>query len=271
MSSSSRPPSSADLRSVADEWPAVYDRFTSLRGGNELGEYLTQQLPDRRTRAVDLGTGPGRHAAVLAEHFDYVLAVDNDEAMIRYARLHRPAPNVEYVRLDLRHVNVSDFAPFDFVASVMVVHHIPDLVPALVQIRDLVAVGGIVVLVDRVDERGRVPRAWLIEEASRALRADLDDGRPQAEAAARYEASTHPTLLDRFSSDTFLPPGEFERYYGGVFQGATFTPLLGGLGMGMWWRREAEGDPPWPLRGGVARDMWWQRETDNEARWHPPA
>src|SRR6266550_1106349 len=69
------PPARPGSVTSFDRLAVLYDRFSFLVG-RELWSYLTARLPARGGRAVDLGCGTGRHATLLARHFDHVLAVD---------------------------------------------------------------------------------------------------------------------------------------------------------------------------------------------------
>jgi SAM-dependent methyltransferase len=64
-----------------------------------------EQCPAPR-RALDLGTGAGATAALLAERFPdaEVVGLDGSRRMIRAAAANFTAPNLRYVKGDLRHV-----------------------------------------------------------------------------------------------------------------------------------------------------------------------
>src|SRR6266536_6503488 len=104
-------PARADPRSF-DQLPAVYDRYAELVGG-PLRDYLTARLPSSGGRAVDLGAGTGQHAALLADHYAEVLAVDTSAAMLTRAETLRPRPNITYQCRDLREVTPDRDGRFD--------------------------------------------------------------------------------------------------------------------------------------------------------------
>lgn len=84
-------------------WDALADADTDLyvgdpkRGREEL-EALFGRLGDdpRGGVCLEVGCGPGRMTAALAERFDRVLAVDVSPAMLARARAAVPASNVEF-------------------------------------------------------------------------------------------------------------------------------------------------------------------------------
>ena len=219
------------LRISGDRGPAAsfdrlalhYDRFGWLVGRQVL-DYLSECLPRRGPRAVDLGCGTGRHAALLAQRFEHVLAVDVSAPMLVMARRHRAAPNITYELRDLLDVTASRDGTFDLVLSAFALHHVPDIEAALGQIRSLVRPGGQVVLVDLCDVRR--DRRWLHVEARRTFARDvLGRRRPLREARELYRLSTDPVWLDHQVGDRPLLPGQFERIYRATFHGGTFTTM----------------------------------------------
>ena len=209
-----------------DHLPEVFDRFAELLGG-PLVDYLTPLLPARGGRAVDLGCGTGQHAALLADHYDEVLAVDLSAPMLDLARQKRPRDNIRYQQRDLTEVSPRKDGTFDLVFTAHTLHHVPDLELSLIELRDLVRPGGQAVVIDNVDDRRQVPRAWFVREARRALLADLRHRRRRTvrEAWETYRLSTHPGWLDHLTTDTFLPPSEWENTARRVLPRSTITPL----------------------------------------------
>jgi trans-aconitate methyltransferase len=79
-----------------DHLVGLYDELGGLAGG-PVTQYLSARLPaGLGSRAVDLGCGTGRHAALLARRFDEVLAVDVSGPRLAFARRYRPLPNIRY-------------------------------------------------------------------------------------------------------------------------------------------------------------------------------
>ncbi len=214
-------PSTGSFDSIAE----VFDRFAELVGG-PLSAYLETVFPQAGDRALDLGCGSGRHSTMLAARFREVLGVDISAPMLEIARARRARPNVTYEQRDLREVRVDTDGHFNLVFSVNTLHHVGDLEQALHQIRDLVAAGGRVVLVDNVASRPAISRRWFIGAAVRGLVVDLvKRRRPVREAFELFRLNTHPGWLDHITTDRFLSPAEFELRYGSVFPGARYQDL----------------------------------------------
>lgn len=209
-----------------DNLPEVFDRFAELVG-QPLLDYLVPLLPSRNGgRAVDLGCGTGQHAALLSDRYDDVLAVDVSAPMLALARRKRHRDNISYQQRDLADVRPETDGQFDLVFTAHTLHHAPDLELALLEIRDLVRPGGQSIVVDNVDDRRRVPRAWFLGEARRALIADLRHRRrPVPEALEVYRLSTHPAWLAHVTTDDFCPPAEWEATARRVLPGCRITPL----------------------------------------------
>jgi ubiquinone/menaquinone biosynthesis C-methylase UbiE len=212
----------------------VYDRFAELTG-EPFQRWLRSVLPHQGGQALDLGCGAGRHTVLLAERFEEVVAVDISAPMLALARAKRSRPNVVYVEADLLHVTPERDGPFDLILSVHTLHHVADLNTALRHIRRLVAPGGTVILADLVANRPSLPRWRFYLDAWRQLPADLMNRSPR-EALELYGLRTHSAWLNHVTSDRFLSPEAFERYYGAVFEAATFVSLDRGRIKVLWWQ-----------------------------------
>jgi SAM-dependent methyltransferase len=193
---------------------------------------------------------PGQHAALLAQRFDEVLAVDISAPMLHYATERRPRGNIRYQHRDLTTVTVENDGPFDLVLSTHTLHHVPDLHATLTQISGLLRPGGEAILVDNVDPRRQVPRSWFVKEAVRGLAGDvLHHRRPIAEAVEVFRLSVHPAWLDHLTSDVFLTPAEFAARYTAVFPDAEITRMY--RTCAMHWRDRS--NPADPRSGGTVR------------------
>lgn len=208
-----------------DHLPHIYDRFAELVSV-ELHTYLRFRLPRMAGRAVDLGCGSGVHTALLARHYQEVLSVDLSEPMLAVARQRRPGTNVRYEHRDLADVTPYNDGQFDLVFSAFTLHHVPDLELALVEMRRLVRPGGQLVVVDVVDDRRQVSRAWFRREAIRTFLGDLTGRRrPVREAWELLGLQLHPDWLAHQTTDRLLPPAEWEAIGRRVLPGSSFTPL----------------------------------------------
>jgi ubiquinone/menaquinone biosynthesis C-methylase UbiE len=233
--------SRADAQSF-DRVAAEYDRLGDLARVDHAGRWLGDVLPSAGDRALDLGCGSGRHAVLLAERFRKVAAVDVSGPMIELARCRRPRPNISYRRADLR--EVADTGGYDFILSVLALHHVPDLHAALAHIRTLLAPGGRVVLMDmyetgtgalprRVLERIVPLRARLHGLAAQTLVRDLIRRGPSA-AWEVYRLSTGP-WLDHRVSDRFFTRDELRRACLEVFPGCELRACGGPRAIAVIW------------------------------------
>lgn len=225
-----------------DQVAEHFDRFVELVG-QPLNEFLESVLPEQGgARAVDLGCGTGRHAALLAGRYAQVLAVDVSTEMLKIAQARQGLPNITYRQRDLREVGAHADGIFDLILSTYALHHLENLEQGLWGIRRLAAPGGRVVLIDNVAPTPAVPRAWFVEEALRMLALDLlCRRRPPAEAWELLGLNLDPGWLDHLISDRFLHPTEFSELYGQVFPRARFTDLY--RARAMCWDNPTDGRP----------------------------
>jgi ubiquinone/menaquinone biosynthesis C-methylase UbiE len=208
-----------------DHLPHLYDRFAVLVAG-ELHAYLKFRLPRAGGRAVDLGCGSGVHTALLAEHYQEVLAIDLAEPMLTLARSRRPRSNVRYEHRDIAEVTPHQDGQFDLVFSAFTLHHVPDLELALLEMRRLVRPGGQLIAVDVVDDRRKVPRTWFKREAYQTAWTDITRRRrPTREAIELLRLQLAPSWLDHQTTDRLLPPAEWEATGRRVFTEARFTEM----------------------------------------------
>jgi 2-polyprenyl-3-methyl-5-hydroxy-6-metoxy-1,4-benzoquinol methylase len=208
-----------------DHLVARYDRYAELVAA-ELRTWLRFHLPTRTGRGLDAGCGTGLHTELLAERCNEVLAVDLSAPMLDYASTHCAPGNVRYEVRDLHEVTTGQDGPFDVVLCAYTLHHVPDFVTALEHLHSLVRPGGTVLLVDVVDDRRRVPRAWLRREAVRGFRDDLfHRRRPVGEAVELLRLSLDSDWLDHQSTDRVWPPELWDEHCRAVFPGAVITPL----------------------------------------------
>lgn len=224
-----------------DRVAADYDRLGELAWNkNSIGNWLSGVMPVSGRRALDLGCGAGRLSVALAGRFGEVDAIDLSGAMIELARARRSRPNITYRQADL--LDVDGAGRYDFILSVMTLHHVPELAAALRHVKTLLAPGGRVVLVDAVIARPAAPRRWLevvplrwrlhglaiCQFGSRLVR------REPAVAWEIYRLSTG-AWLDHRVSDRFVSREEFERACGAVFPACEVRDLGGRTRPAMIW------------------------------------
>lgn len=163
-------PARADVAALYDEIAPVYDRLSRIVSFGR----------DRRWRAaavaatglaagdsvVDVFTGTARLAAVLADRvgpFGRVVAVDLSPRMVeRGTATTRDLVQIEFVLADARALPLDD-GRFDAATVSFGLRMLPDMVPALAEMRRVVRPGGRVVCLERIMPRpawwGRMYRA----------------------------------------------------------------------------------------------------------------
>lgn len=198
-----------------DELAESYDRREALRG-DPLEPWLRANLPSAGATAVDLACGAGRHAALLAERYDHVLAIDLTPQMIELARRRRAAANIEYRAGDLLAVAGS----FHLVFCSSALHDLDDLDGALRHVRSLVAPGGTAIVADVVGRALPAPALRALAVAQLAV----DAVRRPANARELYKLGTEPAWLAHLASDRYLSRARFEAACRRHFPGASFAP-----------------------------------------------
>jgi SAM-dependent methyltransferase len=109
--------------------------------------FLLGKLPARCRQGLDVGCGTGAFARLLAGRCDRVLAVDLAPRMVEVAASRSGGhPNIEYLLAD---ASTWPFPPgrFDCEASIAAAHHL-DLAPLLARMRDALAPGGTLLVLD---------------------------------------------------------------------------------------------------------------------------
>ncbi len=189
-----------------------YDRLGELSGIELSGPWLDGLLPAAGSRALDLGCGAGRHAVLLAARFGHV------DGTGRY----------------------------DFILSVLTLHHVPDLHAALSHVRTLLAPGGRAVLVDIYPPESAQPALRRMLHRVVPLRSRLHGlavlnfstdlvRRGPATAWEIYRLSTCPEWLDHRVTDRFFRREELERSSQALFPGCRLDILGGPSTIGLIW------------------------------------
>jgi trans-aconitate methyltransferase len=124
-------------------------------------------VPPGAATALDVGSGQGLLAADLHRRIPEVTGIDRDAATLDAARA--VDPGVHWVTGD---VLTHPLGRFDVVASIAVLHHLPDLAAGLRRCAELVAPGGVLAVVGLARSAGPVDLAMDAVGAvqSRALR-----------------------------------------------------------------------------------------------------
>ncbi len=219
-----------------DRTAADYDRRGDLSENDGFTNWLVSVLPSAGGRALDLGCGAGRHAVLLAARFTHVDAIDLSLPMIEIARAKRSRPNITYQQADL--LKTTGSGEYDLVLSVMTLHHVPDLHAALAHIRELLAPGGRIVVVDPYPADSVLQRLVPLGprlHAGAVLRLGIDlVRRGPASAWEIYRLSTRREWLDHRVSDRFFSPEELQQCCATLFPGCKMEGL-GGSVVGLTW------------------------------------
>lgn len=127
-----------ELRRLHSSEEAVEDALADALGKGTLG------------RLLDIGTGTGRMAEILAGRAEHIVALDKSLAMLRVARAklqHLPAERVELVQGDFASLPFAD-ASFDTVLFHQVLHFAPAPEAALAEAARVTRPGGRIAIVD---------------------------------------------------------------------------------------------------------------------------
>ena len=242
-----------------DRVAETYDRLGDLNTEGLIGSWLEGLLPAAGGQALDLGCGTGRHAVLLAGRFEQVDAIDLSGPMIDLATKRRSRPNITYRQADLHHID--GVGQYDFVLSVLTLHHVPDLHAALSHIKTLLAPGGRAVVMDMYPpESSLCPPQWVLRRMVHRvvpLRPRLHAlgvqklsvnlvRRGAATAWEIYRLSTCGEWLDHRVTDRFFSRPELECSCQALFPGYRFDILGGPRGIGLVWdapRGTTAGEP----------------------------
>jgi ubiquinone/menaquinone biosynthesis C-methylase UbiE len=134
---------------VAGEWDELRNR---LFGTGFTARSLLALLSPKWTVA-DLGCGTGNVTELLAPHVERIIAVDQVQPMLDAAKLRLDsAKNVQFQNGSLENLPIRD-ASVDAAACILVLHHIPDPLKALKEMRRILRAdrgGGVALVVDMV-------------------------------------------------------------------------------------------------------------------------
>jgi SAM-dependent methyltransferase len=185
-------------------------------------------------RVLDLGTGPGHVASLVAELVGpegSVLGVDQSEALLAVAESRRGG-NMAFERGDARTFRAAE--PFDAIVTRLLLFHLPDAVDVLRHHRHNLRPGGLMVAVDY--DTGTARAEPPVELAATVLRW-VEAGFRDAGADPRIGARLGPLLraagyeeVAGFGVQGYLQPGERpERLLAGVVRSLAPQILASGI------------------------------------------
>ncbi len=215
------------MRATWDALAADPDAYVGdpARGRSELqGMFDRLGADPRGGTCVEVGCGPGRMTAALAERFERVVAVDVSPAMVERARASVSVPNVEFRVVSGDRLDGVESRVADALVCYLVLQHLPSREAVLAYLaefgRVLAERGEAFVQLPVLDEGWR-PRAWRAARSAlvpltslgptrrrefrgyRLTRDELDEGLERA--GLRVVATdVGPDAPYRFSHDLFL-------------------------------------------------------------------
>lgn len=135
-----------------DQVRTDFDRIADLpepawNHNSHYHRYLLAQLPDRMEHALEIGSGNGELAHLLAKRSRRVTAIDFSEGMITKARA-APADDstIEWIHADIMEWEASE-CQFDAIVSVATLHHL-SLEVLLPRMARWLRPGGVLALLD---------------------------------------------------------------------------------------------------------------------------
>jgi SAM-dependent methyltransferase len=147
--------------------------------------------------AVEVGCGPGRMTAALAERFDRVLALDVSPAMLERARAAVTSERVEFLEIPGETLDGVADGSADVLVCYLVLQHLPSRAHVLRYLREfarVLAPAGEAYVQLPVYDAGLAPAAW---RAARSLALPVvSRGAPQRSAALRGTRLTARELDD---------------------------------------------------------------------------
>ncbi|MFG3281354.1 class I SAM-dependent methyltransferase [Streptomyces sp. NPDC048111] len=175
-----------------DRFFAALDRFHAAHPWDHNAHYhrwILRQLPRSFGSALDIGSGSGDLARLLAHRADSVCAVDADASIVARARaLTPPASAVTFTVGDAR--GALPPGPFDVITCVATLHHLP-FAEALVSMRRRLAPGGTLVVVGLA--RARTPGDHLLGLAAMVMNVVMAWLKNRGRRAPRPVSMTAPT------------------------------------------------------------------------------
>jgi SAM-dependent methyltransferase len=165
-----------DARGMRATWDALAARDTErfvgdpARGREELESLFGRLRADPRGgTCVEVGCGPGRMTAALAERFDRVVAVDVSPEMLSRARGAVERDNVEFRLVAGERLDTLEDARADVLICYLVLQHLPSRRHVLGYLREfarVLAPAGEAFVQLPVLERGVLPRLWRVSRSA---------------------------------------------------------------------------------------------------------
>lgn len=134
------------IRELYQEWSACYDTRPNPLTMAE-GKVLRALVGDVRGKKIlDLGCGTGRHSIDLAKAGAFVTGVDFSEEMLAVARDKAAGLEARFVEGNLESVPLQE--TFDVVVCSLVLNHVENLLPCLLEMSRLLRPDGRIIVTD---------------------------------------------------------------------------------------------------------------------------
>ncbi|GAB5905545.1 class I SAM-dependent methyltransferase [Mycobacteroides chelonae] len=207
-----------------DDLAEMYESFTAVRDArtSPIRTWLVEHLPAGK-RALDVGCGTGNNCVMLAEHYDDVVGVDVAQRMLDLAAVKESRVPIRYECRSALELSPDVDGRFDLVMSVNTVFHMGSAATVLPRLRELVAPGGRLLIVD-------VTRPDSDADTGTAYSYAFDNARIVYEASGSAELAAsalrmmlQPRWLEMRSVITPQTVSEFLRDYAAVLPGVRIT------------------------------------------------
>jgi len=129
---------------------AAYVNLEWVKNQDLMTKMILFAEPNRRSRALDIGTGPGVVASALADFVPEVIGIDISEEMLVQARANNShRAGMRFIQADVENMKFPDNY-FDMVTARMVFHHVADCSAGMAESFRVMAPGGNFVLCEGV-------------------------------------------------------------------------------------------------------------------------
>lgn len=233
-------PGMSERESLDDPWTPVH-------------EVHQQPVRHGMARGLDIGCGTGRSTVQLKQRCLSVIGIDPSGSMLEIARKLRGLEGIRYQRQTMDD-HTAPFGPYHYVLSVRALHHAGDADTVLPKVRQLLAPGGRLVVVDMVNPGGWETHQFHLERAERMAAYAIQTTGDSSTYYTTKDLLLHPTWLDSVVADVPLHSAQFHDTYQRHFPGVV-TYHLDEMTRGVVWDAPTDkppNRPPLDARGNVA-------------------
>ncbi|MGB6163158.1 MAG: class I SAM-dependent methyltransferase [Pseudonocardiaceae bacterium] len=195
-----------------------------------MNRWLDKNLGSGR-RALDVGCGTGRYTVMLADRYDDVVGIDVAPTMIEIAERDRLRPNIRYQTRDVLSLRPEHDGRFDLVLALGCVVNVGPPKLVLGHLRNLVAKGGTLLLMEAMWEPGWGSRDWQVNFAFRTARAVWNATGDLEDVAAALQVVLHPTWLEMAGVAVPLAREDFLQEYSAALPGVIIEEGCERLGL----------------------------------------